>query len=79
MPCWCVGPSGKRLGKESFPTRCAGSGLHSFDAGLWLLQVYANFSTPPSSQGNAPDHSVRINSVGSSASSTQPLLVREDV
>uniref|UniRef100_A0A803WF21 receptor protein-tyrosine kinase n=1 Tax=Ficedula albicollis TaxID=59894 RepID=A0A803WF21_FICAL len=41
--------------------------------------VYANFSTPPSSQGNAPDHSVRINSVGSSASSTQPLLVREDV
>ncbi|XP_074882100.1 mast/stem cell growth factor receptor Kit [Buteo buteo] len=42
-------------------------------------RVYANFSTPPSSQGNAPDHSVRINSVGSSASSTQPLLVREDV
>ncbi|NWI97534.1 KIT factor, partial [Pitta sordida] len=41
-------------------------------------RVYANFSTPPSSQGNAPDHSVRINSVGSSASSTQPLLVRED-
>lgn len=52
---------------------------HSADTGLWLLQVYANFSTPPSSQGNAPDHSVRINSVGSSASSTQPLLVREDV
>uniref|UniRef100_A0A8C8ALW2 Mast/stem cell growth factor receptor Kit n=1 Tax=Otus sunia TaxID=257818 RepID=A0A8C8ALW2_9STRI len=42
-------------------------------------RVYANFSSPPSSQGNAPDHSVRINSVGSSASSTQPLLVREDV
>ncbi|KAJ7395133.1 Mast/stem cell growth factor receptor Kit [Pitangus sulphuratus] len=42
-------------------------------------RVYANFSTPASSQGNAPDHSVRINSVGSSASSTQPLLVREDV
>lgn len=42
-------------------------------------RVYANFSTPPSSQGNAPDHSVRINSVGSSASSTQPLLVREDI
>ncbi|XP_015717845.1 mast/stem cell growth factor receptor Kit isoform X1 [Coturnix japonica] len=42
-------------------------------------RVYANFSTPPSSQGNAADHSVRINSVGSSASSTQPLLVREDV
>ncbi|NXU57842.1 KIT factor, partial [Turnix velox] len=42
-------------------------------------RVYANFSTPPSSQGNAPDHSVRINSVGSSASSTQPLLIREDV
>uniref|UniRef100_A0A8C0V164 Mast/stem cell growth factor receptor Kit n=1 Tax=Cyanistes caeruleus TaxID=156563 RepID=A0A8C0V164_CYACU len=41
-------------------------------------RVYANFSAPPSSQGNAPDHSVRINSVGSSASSTQPLLVRED-
>ncbi|XP_010017731.1 PREDICTED: mast/stem cell growth factor receptor Kit-like, partial [Nestor notabilis] len=42
-------------------------------------RVYANFSTPPSSQENAPDHSVRINSVGSSASSTQPLLVREDI
>ncbi|NXN99559.1 KIT factor, partial [Rhinopomastus cyanomelas] len=42
-------------------------------------RVYANFSTPPSNQGNAPDHSVRINSVGSTASSTQPLLVREDV
>lgn len=42
-------------------------------------RVYANFSTPPSSQGNPTDHSVRINSVGSSASATQPLLVREDV
>uniref|UniRef100_A0A8C0GS51 receptor protein-tyrosine kinase n=1 Tax=Chelonoidis abingdonii TaxID=106734 RepID=A0A8C0GS51_CHEAB len=37
--------------------------------------AYSNFSPH---QGNAADHSVRINSVGSSASSTQPLLVRED-
>uniref|UniRef100_A0A8C4YKW6 receptor protein-tyrosine kinase n=1 Tax=Gopherus evgoodei TaxID=1825980 RepID=A0A8C4YKW6_9SAUR len=37
--------------------------------------AYSNFSPH---QGNAADHSVRINSVGSNASSTQPLLVRED-
>lgn len=71
--------SGKRLRKECSPRMCEGSSLQSIDTSLWLLQVYANFSSPPSSQGNALDHSVRINSVGSSASSTQPLLVREDV
>ncbi|XP_073198117.1 mast/stem cell growth factor receptor Kit isoform X2 [Lepidochelys kempii] len=37
--------------------------------------AYSNFSPH---QGNAADHSVRINSVGSSTSSTQPLVVRED-
>ncbi|XP_039218819.1 mast/stem cell growth factor receptor Kit [Crotalus tigris] len=41
--------------------------------------IYSNVSNGICSQGNATDHSVRINSVGSSASSTQPLLTHEDV
>uniref|UniRef100_A0A8C5SUE5 receptor protein-tyrosine kinase n=1 Tax=Laticauda laticaudata TaxID=8630 RepID=A0A8C5SUE5_LATLA len=41
--------------------------------------IYSNVSNSISSQGNATDHSVRINSVGSSSSSTQPLLTHEDV
>ncbi|KAM6439787.1 mast/stem cell growth factor receptor Kit [Liasis olivaceus] len=41
--------------------------------------IYSNVSSGVCSQGNAVDHSVRINSVGSSASSTQPLLTHEDV
>ncbi|XP_006868120.1 PREDICTED: mast/stem cell growth factor receptor Kit-like isoform X2 [Chrysochloris asiatica] len=38
--------------------------------------IYFNFANPSPIPA---DHSVRINSVGSSASSTQPLLVHEDV
>ncbi|XP_003415931.2 mast/stem cell growth factor receptor Kit isoform X2 [Loxodonta africana] len=38
--------------------------------------IYSNFANPSPIPA---DHSVRINSVGSSASSTQPLLVHEDV
>uniref|UniRef100_A0A670YBY9 receptor protein-tyrosine kinase n=1 Tax=Pseudonaja textilis TaxID=8673 RepID=A0A670YBY9_PSETE len=41
--------------------------------------IYSNVSNSICSQGNAADHSVRINSVGSSSSSTQPLLTHEDV
>ncbi|XP_013930733.1 PREDICTED: mast/stem cell growth factor receptor Kit-like [Thamnophis sirtalis] len=41
--------------------------------------IYSNVSNGICGQGNATDHSVRINSVGSSASSTQPLLTHEDV
>ncbi|XP_070613239.1 mast/stem cell growth factor receptor Kit isoform X1 [Erythrolamprus reginae] len=41
--------------------------------------IYSNVSNGICSQGNATDHFVRINSVGSSASSTQPLLTHEDV
>ncbi|KAM6221931.1 mast/stem cell growth factor receptor Kit [Rhynchocyon petersi] len=41
--------------------------------------IYSNFANPNPSPSPIPaDHSVRINSVGSSASSTQPLLVHED-
>ncbi|XP_053114473.1 mast/stem cell growth factor receptor Kit isoform X2 [Hemicordylus capensis] len=40
--------------------------------------IYSNITSGLCSQGNAADHSVRINSVGSSASSTQPLLAHED-
>ncbi|XP_033016307.1 mast/stem cell growth factor receptor Kit isoform X1 [Lacerta agilis] len=39
--------------------------------------IYSNVTSGICTQGNAPDHSVRINSVGSSASSTQPLLTHE--
>lgn len=76
---WCsrVGSGSQRWALQ---VRVKGqSNLQGTDSSVWLLQVYANFSTPPSSQGNATDHSMRINSVGSSTSSTQPLLVREDV
>ncbi|XP_006898149.1 PREDICTED: mast/stem cell growth factor receptor Kit-like [Elephantulus edwardii] len=41
--------------------------------------IYSNFANSNPSPSPIPaDHSVRINSVGSSASSTQPLLVHED-
>uniref|UniRef100_F7A906 Mast/stem cell growth factor receptor n=1 Tax=Monodelphis domestica TaxID=13616 RepID=F7A906_MONDO len=40
--------------------------------------VYSNITTSSPNQESPVDHSVRINSVGSSASSTQPLLVHED-
>ncbi|XP_062991175.1 mast/stem cell growth factor receptor Kit [Elgaria multicarinata webbii] len=40
--------------------------------------IYSNVTSGICSQGNAMDHSIRINSVGSSASSTQPLLTHED-
>uniref|UniRef100_A0A8D2LVA8 Protein kinase domain-containing protein n=1 Tax=Varanus komodoensis TaxID=61221 RepID=A0A8D2LVA8_VARKO len=40
--------------------------------------IYSNVASGICSQGNATDHSERINSVGSSASSTQPLLTHED-
>uniref|UniRef100_A0A8D0BHY5 receptor protein-tyrosine kinase n=1 Tax=Salvator merianae TaxID=96440 RepID=A0A8D0BHY5_SALMN len=40
--------------------------------------IYSNVTNGVCSQGNATDHSMRINSVGSSASSTQPLLTHED-
>ncbi|XP_051820266.1 mast/stem cell growth factor receptor Kit isoform X1 [Antechinus flavipes] len=40
--------------------------------------VYSNITTSSPSHESPVDHSVRINSVGSSASSTQPLLVHED-
>ncbi|XP_019408937.1 PREDICTED: mast/stem cell growth factor receptor Kit isoform X2 [Crocodylus porosus] len=40
--------------------------------------AYSNLPAKFASQGHLADHSVRINSVGSSSSSTQPLLVRED-
>lgn len=42
--------------------------------------IYSNLANcSPHRENPAVDHSVRINSVGSSASSTQPLLVHEDV
>ncbi|XP_058154481.1 mast/stem cell growth factor receptor Kit isoform X2 [Dasypus novemcinctus] len=41
--------------------------------------IYFNIANHSPKQENPLDHSVRINSVGSSASSTQPLLVHEDV
>ncbi|XP_006143746.1 mast/stem cell growth factor receptor Kit isoform X1 [Tupaia chinensis] len=42
--------------------------------------IYSNLANcSPTQEPRVVDHSVRINSVGSSASSTQPLLVREDV
>uniref|UniRef100_A0A452TG87 Mast/stem cell growth factor receptor Kit n=1 Tax=Ursus maritimus TaxID=29073 RepID=A0A452TG87_URSMA len=42
--------------------------------------IYSNLANcSPRQERPAVDHSVRINSVGSSASSTQPLLVHEDV
>lgn len=42
--------------------------------------LYSNLSNCSPNPGRAlPDHSVRINSVGSSASSNQPLLVHDDV
>ncbi|XP_055967215.1 mast/stem cell growth factor receptor Kit isoform X4 [Sorex fumeus] len=42
--------------------------------------IYSNLSSStPNPERAVVDHSVRINSVGSSASSTQPLLVHEDV
>ncbi|XP_054996120.1 mast/stem cell growth factor receptor Kit isoform X2 [Sorex araneus] len=42
--------------------------------------IYSNLSScTPNPERAVVDHSVRINSVGSSASSTQPLLVHEDV
>ncbi|XP_061440387.1 mast/stem cell growth factor receptor Kit [Rhineura floridana] len=40
--------------------------------------IYSNVTSGICTQGNATDHSARINSVGSSASSTQPLLTHED-
>ncbi|XP_020830990.1 mast/stem cell growth factor receptor Kit isoform X1 [Phascolarctos cinereus] len=40
--------------------------------------VYSNITTSSPNHESPVDHSVRINSVGSSASSTQPLLVHED-
>ncbi|KAH0616194.1 hypothetical protein JD844_027133 [Phrynosoma platyrhinos] len=54
---------------------------HSFsiDSNFHLFQIYSNVTSGICSQGNGTDHSVRINSVGSSASSTQPLLTNEDV
>ncbi|XP_066242255.1 mast/stem cell growth factor receptor Kit isoform X3 [Saccopteryx leptura] len=42
--------------------------------------IYSNLANwSPNQENVVVDHSVRINSVGSSASSTQPLLVHEDV
>lgn len=42
--------------------------------------IYSNLANcSPNPERPVVDHSVRINSVGSSASSTQPLLVHEDV
>ncbi|XP_065770505.1 mast/stem cell growth factor receptor Kit isoform X5 [Muntiacus reevesi] len=42
--------------------------------------IYSNLANcSPHRESPAVDHSVRINSVGSSASSTQPLLVHEEV
>ncbi|XP_019595742.2 mast/stem cell growth factor receptor Kit isoform X5 [Rhinolophus sinicus] len=42
--------------------------------------IYSNLANwSPNQDSTMVDHSVRINSVGSSASSTQPLLVHEDV
>ncbi|XP_032962314.1 mast/stem cell growth factor receptor Kit isoform X6 [Rhinolophus ferrumequinum] len=42
--------------------------------------IYSNLANwSPNQDSTVVDHSVRINSVGSSASSTQPLLVHEDV
>ncbi|XP_076993007.1 mast/stem cell growth factor receptor Kit isoform X3 [Tamandua tetradactyla] len=41
--------------------------------------IYFNIANHSPKQENPMDHSIRINSVGSSASSTQPLLVHEDV
>nr|XP_060634516.1 mast/stem cell growth factor receptor Kit [Anolis sagrei ordinatus] len=41
--------------------------------------IYSNVTSGICSQGNGTDHSARINSVGSSASFTQPLLTHEDV
>ncbi|XP_008991531.2 mast/stem cell growth factor receptor Kit isoform X7 [Callithrix jacchus] len=42
--------------------------------------IYSNLTNcSPSQQKPVVDHSVRINSVGSTASSSQPLLVRDDV
>ncbi|ELK03674.1 Mast/stem cell growth factor receptor [Pteropus alecto] len=42
--------------------------------------IYSNLANwSPNQESAVVDHSVRINSVGSSASSTQPLLVHEDV
>eukprot|EP00069_Balaena_mysticetus_P005947 bmy_18252T0 len=44
------------------------------------LQIYSNLANcSPHRETPAVDRSVRINSVGSSTSSTQPLLVHEDV
>uniref|UniRef100_A0ABM5GI65 Mast/stem cell growth factor receptor n=1 Tax=Pogona vitticeps TaxID=103695 RepID=A0ABM5GI65_9SAUR len=40
--------------------------------------IYSNVTNGICNQGSVTDHSVRINSVGSSASSTQPLLTHED-
>uniref|UniRef100_A0A8D0LBG2 Mast/stem cell growth factor receptor n=1 Tax=Sphenodon punctatus TaxID=8508 RepID=A0A8D0LBG2_SPHPU len=40
--------------------------------------IYSNVSPSLCNQGSTADHSARINSVGSSASSTQPLLVHEE-
>ncbi|KAJ7326705.1 hypothetical protein JRQ81_016464 [Phrynocephalus forsythii] len=40
--------------------------------------VYSNVINGLCNQGRVTDHSVRINSVGSSASSTQPLLTHEE-
>ncbi|XP_066488030.1 mast/stem cell growth factor receptor Kit [Tiliqua scincoides] len=40
--------------------------------------MYSNITSGICGQGNAADHLVRINSVGSSASSTQPLLTHEN-
>lgn len=48
---------------------------------LWACfpQIYSNLANwSPNQENVVVDHSVRINSVGSSASSTQPLLVHED-
>ncbi|KAM4811069.1 mast/stem cell growth factor receptor Kit isoform X1 [Urocitellus parryii] len=42
--------------------------------------IYSNLANfNPNPENPVVDHSVRVNSVGSSASSTQPLLVHEDV
>lgn len=48
--------------------------------GSFSPQIYSNLANcnPNPENPVVVDHSVRVNSVGSSASSTQPLLVHED-
>uniref|UniRef100_A0A8B9GCD6 Mast/stem cell growth factor receptor Kit n=1 Tax=Amazona collaria TaxID=241587 RepID=A0A8B9GCD6_9PSIT len=78
-------------GYRMFSPECAPPEMYDIMKSCWdadplqrptfkqIVQLIEQQLSDNAPRENAPDHSVRINSVGSSASSTQPLLVREDV